>query len=149
MLQTNVCGTAVVALPLQDYPEGRIYVGYASWTLNSQERKYFIYELEALTVLHGVENFRVYLEHADFLLQSDSQALSWVLTRTRKSGRLARFVLGISAIKFSVELIRGSQNIIADSLSRMFEGTRMADALSSYLLVIILRGLVAYCVRCH
>ena len=97
-------------------------MAYASRTLTAQEMKYCIYELEALAVLYGVEKFRMYLEHAEFLLQTDNQALSWVLARLRKSGRLARWALRISAFKFRVEHIRSSQNTIADTLSRMIEG---------------------------
>ena len=122
ILQTDACGKAVAARLLQQFPEGTRAVGYASRTLTAQERKYSIYELEALAVLYGVEKFRMYLEHAEFHLQTDNQALSWVLARPPKSGRLARWALRISAFKFRVEHIRGSQNIIADTLSRMFEG---------------------------
>ena len=91
ILQTDACGTALAAVLLQDYPEGRRSVAYASQTLNAQERKYSIYELEALALLYRVEIFRMYLEHEEFLLQTDNQTLNWVLARPRNSGRLARW----------------------------------------------------------
>ena len=122
ILQTDAGGKGVAAVLLQQFPEGTRAVAYASRTLTAQERKYSIYELEALAVLYGVEKFRMYLEHAEFLLQTDNQALSWVLARPRKSGTLGRWALRISAFKFSVEHMRSSQNIIADTLSRIFEG---------------------------
>ena len=90
VLQTDACRRAVAAVLLQEFPEGKRAVPYASRTLMAQEMKYSIYELEALAVLYGVEKFRMYLEHSEFLLQTDNQALSWVLARPRKSGRLAR-----------------------------------------------------------
>ena len=122
ILQTDACGSAVAAVLLQDFPEGRKPIAYASRTLSKDERKYSIYELEALAVLFGIEKFRLYLEHSEFELHTDNQALSFVLARPRKSGRLARWAVRISAFKFKVTHIRSSQNLIADTLSRMFDG---------------------------
>lgn len=127
ILQTDACGSAVAAVLLQDFPEGRKPIAYASRTLTKDERKYSIYELEALAVLFGIEKFRLYLEHAEFELHTDNQALSFVLARPRKSGRLARWAVRISAFKFKVSHIRSSQNLIADTLSRMFEGYPCED----------------------
>ena len=107
----------MAAVLLEEFPEGKRAVAYASRTLTAQEMKYSNYELEALAVLYGVEKFRMYLEHSEFLLQADNQALSWVLVRPRKSGSLARW-----SFNFRVEHIPSYQNIISDSLSRMFEG---------------------------
>ena len=121
ILQTDACGTAVAAVLLQEFPEGRKPIAYASRTLSKQEKKFSIYELEALAVLFGIEKFRLYLEHAEFDLHTDNQALSYILARPRKSGRLARWAVRISAFKFKVTHLRSSQNVIADALSRMFE----------------------------
>ena len=102
-------------------------MAYASSTLNKDERKYSIYELEVLAVLFGIEKFRLYLEHSEFELHTDNQALRFVLARPRKSGRLARWAVRISAFKFKVTHIRSSQNRIADTLSRMFDGYPCED----------------------
>ena len=128
ILQTDACGSAVAAVLLQEFPEGRKPIAYASRTLSRQEKKFSIYELEALAVLFGIEKFRLYLEHAEFDLHTDNQALSYVLARPRKSGRLARWAVRISAFKFKVTHLRSSQNVIADTLSRMFEGYPCEEA---------------------
>ena len=127
ILETDACGSAVAAVLLQEFPEGRKPIAYASRTLSRQEKKFSIYELEALAVLFGIEKFRLYLEHAEFDLHTDNQALSYVLARPRKSGRLARWAVRISAFKFKVTHLRSSQNVIADTLSRMFEGYPCED----------------------
>ncbi|KAJ4430520.1 hypothetical protein ANN_19108 [Periplaneta americana] len=119
--RTDTCVSAVAAVLLQDFENGLCVVVYVSRTLSGQERKYSVYELEALAVLFGVEKFRMYLEHSEFLLQTDKQALSWVLARPRKSGRLARLALRVSAFRFRVEHVRVTQNMVADTLSRMFD----------------------------
>jgi hypothetical protein len=43
------------------------------------------------------------------------------LTSPRQLGKIGRWVVKISALKFEVRHIRGTRNIIADTLSRMFE----------------------------
>lgn len=128
ILQSDACGSAVSAILLQQYPEGRRVVSYASRMLTEQEKKFSIYELEALAVLYGLERFRFYLEHTEFLLETDNQALSWVLARPRKSGRLVRWALRISAFKFKVQHIRGVVNCVADALSRMYGEKTPAQA---------------------
>jgi hypothetical protein len=51
--------------------------------LSAQERKASsTYELECLAVLFGTEKFRKHIELQDFILETDNQALSWLLSRS-------------------------------------------------------------------
>jgi hypothetical protein len=72
-------------------------------------------------VLFGTEKFLKYIEHQEFTLETDNQALSWLVSHPRKLGKIGRWVAKISALKFQVRHIRGTQNIVADALSRMFD----------------------------
>jgi hypothetical protein len=76
------------------------------------------YELEYTTVLFGIETFHLYLEHAELLLETDNQSSSHP-RQLRKNGPC---VVRISSLKFKVQHVRDTQNIVADFLSRMFEG---------------------------
>ena len=49
--------------------------------------------------------------------------MSWLLSHPRQLGKIGRWVTKISALKFQVKHIRGTQNIVADALSRMFESS--------------------------
>jgi len=73
-----------------------------------------------LAVVFGVNKFRRFLEHAEFLLETDNQALSWLLAHPRQLGKLGRWVVQISSLKFQVQHLRGTQNVVADTLSRMY-----------------------------
>lgn len=128
VVQTDASSLAVAAVLLQDTDFGRKPIAYASRTLTEQEKKFSTYELEALAVLFAFEKFRMYLEHVPFLLETDNMALSWVLGRPRKTGRLARWAVRISAFRYTVRHIRGSQNSVADALSRMFEVSPQQEA---------------------
>ena len=70
--------------------------------------------------MYALDKFRRFLEHAEFLLETDNQALPWLLTHPRQLGKIGRWVVKISSFKFKVQHIRGSQNVVADALSRMF-----------------------------
>lgn len=127
ILQTDASPVALGAVLLQETGDGRRAIAYASRTLTMQERKYSIFELEALAVLFGTEKFKMYLEHVEFELETDSQALSWVLAKPRTTGRIARWAVRLSAFKFSVRHIRGVDNAVADALSRMFTSEPVRD----------------------
>jgi len=74
-----------------------------------------------LSSAFGTENYRKYIEHQEFILETDNQALSWLLSHPRQMGKIGHWVVKIWALKFQVRHIRGTQNIVADTLSRMFE----------------------------
>lgn len=120
ILQTDGSSIALGAVLLQEVDGVRMPIAYASRTLTEQERKYCAYEIECLGVLFGCDKFRVFLEHQEFLLECDNQALSWLLAHPRQLGRIGRWVMRIASLKFRVQHIRGTANIFADALSRMF-----------------------------
>lgn len=120
VLQTDASSVAVAAVLSQEVDGYRQPVGFASRTLTDCEKKSSIYELECLAVVFGVDKFRRFLEHSEFLLETDNQALSWLLAHPRQLGKIGRWVIKISALKFKVQHVRGTQNIVADTLSRMY-----------------------------
>jgi hypothetical protein len=74
-------------------------------------------------VVFGCEKCRTYLEHRKFELHCDNLSLCWLLKRAKDVGRLGRWVLRLPPFKFRVTHTRGTDNVVADALSRMFEGT--------------------------
>lgn len=121
IVQTDASNAGISAVLLQENEGQRQPLAYASRRLTDAELKYSVYECEALAVLFALEKYKFYLEHRVFLLETDNQALSWVLARPRKTGRIARWAVRISAFRFHVKHIRGTENVLADTLSRMFE----------------------------
>jgi len=122
VLQTDASGVALGAVLSQEIHGVRQPVAYASRTLSHHERKASsVYELECLAVLFGIEKFLKYHEHREFILETDNQALLWLLSHPRQLGKIGRWIAKISVLKFQVRHIRGTQNIVADALSRMFE----------------------------
>ena len=91
ILQTDASSCALGAVLLQEIEVVRQPIAYASRMLISQEKKASsAYESECLAVIFGVEKFRQYLEHWEFILETDNQALSWLLSHPRQLGKLGR-----------------------------------------------------------
>jgi hypothetical protein len=122
ILQTDASNFALGAFLTQECDGVRQPIAYASRTLSAQELKASsTYELKCFAVLFGTEKFRKYIEHQEFILETDNQALSWLLSQPQQLGKIGHWVLKLSVLKVQVRHIRRMQNIVADTLSRMFE----------------------------
>ena len=104
----------------QEVDGARQPVAFVARTLTDTEKKSSVYELECLAVVFALEKFRRYLEHAEFQLENDNQALSWLLAHPRQLGKIGRWVIKILSFKFRAQHVRGTQNVVADALSRMY-----------------------------
>lgn len=97
-------------------------VAFASRTLTAAERKYSAGEREALACLWACERWHTYLWGRPFTLITDHQALV-VLLSSRSTGqrplRIARWTARLLCYNFKVEYRRGSDNKVADALSRL------------------------------
>jgi hypothetical protein len=139
VFQTDASSSALGAVLLQEVQGQRRLIAFASCTLSILEKKYSTYELECLALLFGVEKFRMYLEHVEFDLETDNQALSWCLAHPCRTGRIARWVVRLSAFKFVPHHIKGTLNVVADMLSRMFETGESQDSLPSIVAPVFVR----------
>ncbi|KDR20864.1 Retrovirus-related Pol polyprotein from transposon 17.6 [Zootermopsis nevadensis] len=97
-------------------------ISFYSRLLSSAEKRYNTYEKEYLAVLFDCEKCRSNLEHKEFELQCDNLALAWLLRGVKDVGQLGRWIMRLAHIKFRVTHTRGIDNVVADGLSRMFEG---------------------------
>jgi hypothetical protein len=81
-----VCDSSDVVISAvlnQGREKGLARIAFASRLLTTAERKYSIHEKECLAVVWGCQKFRVYLEHEEFTLHTDNQALSWLLKHAK------------------------------------------------------------------
>jgi hypothetical protein len=105
----------------QQQENGLAPIPFASRLITAAERKYSIHENECLAVVWGCERFRVYLEHKEFTLHTDNQALSWLLRHAKELGHIGRWILRLAPYKFKTVHIPGRSNVVADCLTRQFE----------------------------
>lgn len=94
-------------------------LGFASRTLNDAETRYSTIEKETLAIVWSVKHFRHYLFGRRFAILSDHKPLIWLFKISDPSSRLLRWRLKLEEYDFTISHIPGTQNVVADSLSRI------------------------------
>jgi hypothetical protein len=95
-------------------------VAYMSKRLNSAQRNYSVSELECLAAVLAIKKFRAYIEGQPFKVITDHASLKWLMTQKDLTGRLARWSLKLQGFNFEIEHRKGTENIVPDSLSRVY-----------------------------
>lgn len=114
-------GVGAVLTQLDDTGTERT-IAFASRSLSDAERKYSIIEKEALSCVWAAEKWRTWLWGRKFLLRTDHQALTTLLTskgNSRAGLRVARWSARLMEFDYDVQYRPGSLNSVADCLSRL------------------------------
>lgn len=82
------------------------------------ERNYSTTEREALAAVWAMSKFQGYIEGAEIIIETDHQALRWLMQLKSPTGRLARWALQLQPYNLQIRYITGRSNVVADSLSR-------------------------------
>ena len=127
VLVTDASDIAVSAVLNQRVSGQLAPVAFYSRLLGTAQRRYSTYEKECLEVVFGCEGARSYLEHKEFELHCDNLALCWLFRNVKDMGRLGRWILHLAPFKFKVHHTKVVDNVVPDSLSRMFEGHKVID----------------------
>ncbi|XP_077548537.1 uncharacterized protein LOC144161810 [Haemaphysalis longicornis] len=118
VVQTDASEYGIGAVLLQEH-SGELYpLAFASRTLSAAEQNYSVTEKECLAIVFALKKFNMYLDGADFTIQTDHQALSWLSRLQNPAGRLARWALNLQKYHYKVEYKKGTSNKAADALSR-------------------------------
>ncbi|CAN6707381.1 unnamed protein product [Malus baccata var. baccata] len=94
---------------------------YASRTLNDAQLNYSITEKELLAIVFALEKFRSYLVGSKVIVFSDHAALRYLMTKKDAKPRLIRWILLLQEFDLEVRDKKGSDNVVADHLSRLNE----------------------------
>ena len=100
---------------------GQLWViAYASRGLNRSERNYSAHKLEYLCLKWSItEKFHDYLYGHDFVVLTDNNPLTYVLTTARLDATGHRWLASLANYNFTIKYRSGSSNIDADILSRL------------------------------
>jgi hypothetical protein len=118
---TDGCSTGVAGVISQgmDWKTAKIAAFYSA-KLNPAQQNYPVHEIEMLAGIETMLRHTDVLQGVRFKWLTDHKGLTHLLNQKNLSGRQARWLEKISAFDFEVVYIEGSENVVADALSRMY-----------------------------
>jgi hypothetical protein len=118
---TDGCSTGIsgVISQGQDWKTAKIAAFYSA-KLNPAQQNYPVHEIEMLAGIETMLRHVDILQGTQFKWLTDHKGLIYLLNQKNLSGRQARWLEKISSFTFEVVYIAGSENVVADALSRMY-----------------------------
>jgi hypothetical protein len=105
-------------------------IAYVSCKLIPAERQYSTREKECLAIVWATERLKTYLWGRVFTVFTDHRSLQWLQQAMHDNSRIGRWARKLSAFEFNIKFRAGSQNLLADGLSRApLEGSRPRSVL--------------------
>jgi len=98
-------------------------LGFFSVKLNQAQKNYSTYDRELLSIYKGIKYFRYCLEGRKFTIFTDHKPLIYSFRQNpeKASPRQLRHLDFIGQFSTDIQYIKGSENIVADALSRVSE----------------------------
>ena len=120
-LKTDASGEGLGAVLLQESDNGHYHpVAFASQELKGGEPKYHSSKLEFLVLKWAVtEQFREYLQYQPFTVRTDNNPLTYILTTPNLDALGHLWVAALARYNMKLEYLKGADNKIADTLSRL------------------------------
>ena len=119
VLRSDASNTGLGAILLQKHDDGVFPIAFASRKLLTREQNYSVTEKECLAIVFGITKFQKYLYGVEFVIETDHAPLAYLRKAKNESQRLMRWALFLQSYSFTVNAIKGSDNIGADYLSRL------------------------------
>ena len=85
--------------------------------MTSEEKKYDTSQIELLSIFKAVEHFKQFLHGKEFVIKKYHHPLISITTKSQPSVRSGRWLSELA--EFKIEHKKGTDNIIADAISRL------------------------------
>ena len=119
LLETDASKEGLGAILSHKQDDGRFHpVAFGSHSLTPAEKNYHSSKLEFLALKLGVmEHFREYLAYAPFMVKTDNNPLTYVLTTPNLDAMGHCWLAVLVSFEFKLEYQKASENRVADALS--------------------------------
>ena len=120
-LETDASREGLGAILLQESDDGLYHpVAFASQELKGGKPKYHSSKLEFLALKWAVtEQFHEYLQYQPYTVWTDNNPLTYILTTPNLDALGHHWVAALAGYNMKLEYLKGSDNKIADTLSRL------------------------------
>lgn len=119
IITTDASNVGVAAVLSQGNLPNDRPIQFCSKVLNGAQRNYSTIEKELYAIVYATEMFRHYILGVHFLLYTDHRPLVHLFNLKNPTSRLYRWRMALSEFTFKIVYKRGSQNTVADALSRI------------------------------
>ena len=118
---TDGCATGISGVVSQgpEWKTAKVAAFYSA-KLNPAQQNYPTHEIEMLAGIETMMRYRDLLQGARFKWITDHKGLIHLLNQKNLSGRQARWLETISSFDFEVVYVPGTENVLADALSRIY-----------------------------
>jgi transposase InsO family protein len=114
ILETDACAMGIGAVLMQaGHP-----LAFVSKALGPKTRGLSTYEKEYLAILMAVEHWRSYLQHAEFIIHTDQRSLVHLNEQRLHTHWQQKVFTKLLGLHYSIVYKKGSDNRVADALSR-------------------------------
>jgi transposase InsO family protein len=118
---TDASKVGVGAVLLQREENGIRYICFSSKALAGAQKGYSANRRELLAIVFALQQYRCYLYLNHFTLHTDHKALCYMFSQVQLNDKLAESFETIQQYSFEIRHVRGIKNVLADSLSRVYE----------------------------
>ena len=114
-MESDASGFGLGAVLMQDnHP-----ISFFSRGLTQKEQQKPIYERELMAIVMSIQKWQHYLLGRRFLVRTDQQSLKYLLEQREITLDYQRWLTRILGYEFDIEYKVGSENKVADGLSRI------------------------------
>ncbi|KAF8694387.1 hypothetical protein RHS03_08195, partial [Rhizoctonia solani] len=109
-------------------------IQFWSGKFDSAQQNYPVHDREALAIIMSLKKFEHLLQGVRFEILTDHRALEHLVTQKKLSGRQVRWLDTLSRFHYKIKYIEGTENVLADALSRMYgnDNEGVERAISEY-----------------
>lgn len=119
ILTVDASKVAAGAVLSQNFDGNDLPISFASKTFTKGEINKSTIERELTAIYFAVKHYRPYLYGKHFTIKSDHKPLSYLFALREPSSKLTRMRIELEEYQFTIEYIKGKDNVVADALSRI------------------------------